>query len=344
MNHSNPLISVIVPVFNQEEYLRQCVESVLAQTYSRWELILVNDGSTDGSENICREYAASDSRIKTIHRPNGGLSAARNEGLDIASGEYITFLDADDLLHPAMLSVLTNAATGQRVDMAICGIKNFASQKNTAQSCLPNYESPVAKDTYSSLYTPEHAVSEMLYQKDISASACGKFFHRSIWSESRFREGIGYEDLDIIPIVTMKASAIAACQTPLYFYRQHSESYTHRFSLRRADVLEVASRVASYMEENYPALEKAARDRELSANFNIFGIISANMSRLSGAESREASIITGRCWKKIKELRRQSLCNPHVRLKNKIGIIASYLGGKAMLRLLSSRVYRPADK
>ena len=100
------LISIIVPVYGVEKYLRQCVESVLAQTYSCWELILVDDGSTDGSPLICDEYAAADQRITVVHQENGGLSFARNSGLARAKGCMVTFLDADDTVHPEYLRIL----------------------------------------------------------------------------------------------------------------------------------------------------------------------------------------------------------------------------------------------
>lgn len=118
----NSLVSIVVPVYNAEKCLRRCVESILSQTCSRWELILVNDGSTDNSALICQEYSRADKRIHTVDKANGGVSSARNLGIESAGGEYITFVDADDFLSPDFLSKLTD---NDDSDLAICGFESL---------------------------------------------------------------------------------------------------------------------------------------------------------------------------------------------------------------------------
>ena len=122
------LISVIVPIYKVEKYLHKCIDSILAQTYTNLEIILVDDGSPDNCGKICDEYAAKDSRIKVIHQPNGGLSAARNAGLDIATGDYIGFVDSDDYIAPDMYEKLYNALVKNDADMAICDYQRFGNE------------------------------------------------------------------------------------------------------------------------------------------------------------------------------------------------------------------------
>ena len=118
MNLENPLISVIVPVYNVEQYLKTCVDSVLNQSYKNWELILVDDGSPDNCPQICDIYVAKDDRVKVIHKENGGASSARNAALDIATGEYITFLDSDDFWHNDYLSTMIELCMQYNADIA----------------------------------------------------------------------------------------------------------------------------------------------------------------------------------------------------------------------------------
>ena len=122
------LISVIVPVYKVEKYLRECVDSILAQTYTNLEIILVDDGSPDNCGKICDEYAQNDSRIKVIHQENGGLSAARNAGLDIATGKYIGFVDSDDYAELNMFEELHKRIIENNADLSICGVKKFGME------------------------------------------------------------------------------------------------------------------------------------------------------------------------------------------------------------------------
>lgn len=122
-SRTNPLISIIVPVYNTAAYLRRCLDSILSQTYGHWEAILVDDGSTDGSGAICEEYASRDSRFQVTHRPNSGVAATRNAGLDAATGEYIGFVDSDDWIEPDMFRSMVMAILSRRADIATCNVR-----------------------------------------------------------------------------------------------------------------------------------------------------------------------------------------------------------------------------
>lgn len=316
------LISIIVPVYGVEKYLRQCVDSVLAQTYSNWELILVDDGSQDACPAICDEYVAKDSRIKVIHQENGGLSCARNAGLKDSYGSFVTFLDADDAFHPRFLEISLDVINRMGADVScVCFTTNEFS--------VNSYKSD------SSFGCVEY-MCDIFYQKryDCTHSACGKLYKRSLLPKLPFTVGIGYEDLDAFYRYFPQFEKIAVSYRKLYYYRQNPESYLHKFNIGRADVLDVTDRIVEYFGEKgeYPNkdLLRAAKDRRMSAHFNIFCLMSVNKYHDNDLEKR--------CWNVIKKERLNSLLNPNVRLKNKIGAFLSYFG-KSLLRILARFIY-----
>lgn len=323
------MVSIIVPVYNQEEYLRQCVQSVLAQTFHDWELILVDDGSTDESRKICDKAARLTSNIKVIHNASKrGPSAARNRGLDYARGSHITFLDADDLLHPLFLERMMTVMQRKKATVACTRIKRFDDELKLYSS--RTYRMPL--DTYANHckiveFTNTLATASILYQKFLDASVCGKIFEASLWKGERFREGIRYEDLEIMPRILLKSRLTVSYPIEMYYYRQHPVSFIHTFDMRRADVLDVTSGITAYMRHDHPSLLPAAIDRELSANFNIMALM------LTHPEATGAAAMADRCWQKIKELRGRDLRNPNIRMKNRVGILASYMGRSALSRL-----------
>ena len=323
------MISIIVPVFNTEKYLTEAIQSVISQSYTDWELILIDDGSTDSSPDICERFSSEYENIKVLHKPNGGLSSARNKGLEIATGDFIFFLDSDDILPPRALQILIERRQLSKADI-ICGeMRPFS---DTIPS-LPDTSS------FSETFTPHEAVETILYQKKMDNSAWGKLYVANLWKNTRFREGTYYEDIDIFYEVFFKANIIERIKDVVYLYRQHSASYIHTFNLRRKDMLSVTQRLVEYMEKNTPSMLPAARSRQLSANFNMYALISRYYSKLAPDTIEEANELKNNCWKKIKELRKESLFNPKVRLKNKAGILISYLGGKNLLAFLSKFFY-----
>src|SRR5690625_1561660 len=130
-------ISIIVPVYNLEDLLPRCIDSILAQTYTNFELILVNDGSTDGSGEICKKYASGDSRIKVIHKENGGVASSRNAGLLAASGKYIGFVDNDDYIHPYMFEILYQTAVSHSADIVVCDFLKVDEQERIKDDRCP---------------------------------------------------------------------------------------------------------------------------------------------------------------------------------------------------------------
>lgn len=182
----NPKLSVIVPIYNVEPYLRRCVDSVLAQTLADIEIILVNDGSTDGCADICNEYAGKDYRIKVIHKENGGLSSARNAGLDSATGEFIAFVDGDDCISPEMYMKMLTALQKEHADLCVCGY----------QKADENYNSVGSGSSHIYQVLPGIQAIEKMYSNDYIyfTIACNKLFKSCLFSEIRFPEGKLFED------------------------------------------------------------------------------------------------------------------------------------------------------
>jgi len=284
------------------------VDSVLAQTYSDWELIIVDDGSTDTSGKIADRYAATDPRITVLHVSNGGLSYARNTGIDISTGQYICFLDSDDALHPQAIRIMTDAVTNTNADIVIAGMKRGEYPDFKPLNVCRN-----------SIITSEQAIASSLYQDGVVLnSAWSKLYKKELFCKQRFTPGILYEDLDFFYRVCIECSKIAICVAPLYFYRNTPGSITNKWTDKRLDVLDVVDRIEAYMAEHHPALLAAARDRKLSANFNMFILATSNC---------RPEVAKG-CWQVIRQYRWSSLTDRRVRIKNKAGILLSYLGPK----------------
>lgn len=315
MPNNKHLISVVIPVYNVGQFLSPCINSVLAQTYERLEIILIDDGSTDGSSSVCDKYAESDHRVIAIHQPNLGLSAARNTGLDNAKGEYITFVDSDDLIHPDYIMTLYSGITAHNADISSVEFKRISSLTETKDSCQSN--------TILNM-DGKKAMRYMLYQNIIDNSACCKLFKTSLFDDIRFPQGLFYEDLATIPIIYFHAKKTTHLRTQLYYYRYRNSSILGHFSLKRADVLDVTEEIEDFANLHCPENIPAARSRRFSANMNILLLMSACKIDNESLKSR--------CWKNIRTLRKEMLKDRHVRLKNKIGALASYGG----LRLTQS--------
>ncbi len=336
-----PDISVIVPVFDMEIFLRQCVQSVLAQTFHDWELILVDDGSTDSSGSICDEAAISDSRIHAFHIPNCGPASARNFGLDKARGEYIAFADADDLLHPHALEYLLRLAQGSKMPLAAGEIKSVKE----SFSLIPGDKNQVAtgiKTGYRK-YSGEEAAKRLLYQRGLDTSVYGKIYHRSLFDRIRFRAGIIYEDLDMLYRLVLVARGIAVTNETVYYHRHNPGSLLHLLTPERLDVLKVTHGIEEHLGIQYPQLVNAARARRLAANFNIMCEI--HMASIKKEESAPLQKGEGwmaeadSCWEAIKELRCGCLKDPNLRIKDRLGIVASYAGGRRLIEFLARFIY-----
>lgn len=314
-----PLISVIIPVFNMERYLSACLDSILSQSYKNLEIIIINDGSTDFSLKIAETYAEKEDRIKVYSYPNEGLSEARNRGLKLATGDYVAFVDADDILLPNALQQLEKFITKEKADIVEGKIIHKKFYKISKPPVKPIYKN----------FTPQGAIADVLYQKKLLPSVCGKLFKRELFDDLMFEKGIIYEDMNIFYKIIEKCNKITYINFPVYFYRTTEGSIINTWKPKRLDVLKVTENIENYISERYPALSPAAKDRRLSANFNMFALCSIHGDHINASK----------CWEYIKHNRKRSLYNPNVRLKNKTGIILSYLG-KQIFKLVAKGVYK----
>lgn len=224
-----PKISVIVPVYKVEAYLDRCVESIVNQTFGDFELILVDDGSPDRSGAMCDAWAAKDSRIHVIHQKNGGLSAARNAGLDLAfargGSEWVTFIDSDDWVHPKMLEWMLRAAEEGHTDVSVCAYENTGGED-------PWQEEPYRAESWE--------VSDFYREKFINATiACGKLYQKRCFENVRFPVGKLHEDEFVTYRLLFGAGKIAFLPMPLYAYYVNPHGITKTgWSPRRLDAWE----------------------------------------------------------------------------------------------------------
>lgn len=232
MNH--PLVSIIVPVYNAHDYLSRCVESLLNQSYTHIEIILVDDGSTDGSGALCDTYTT-DSRVRVVHKENGGLPSARNAGLDVAWGDYLVFIDSDDYVHPQMIEILLHALTESHTELSIC---SFSYVSDTApQTSAPSYDLAGEVSRYSSMVQTDD-LYQLLFHANYGICmayivAWNKMFSRSLIGDSQFMDGTG-EDLRFNATVYKDCPAAVYVDLPLYSYVQRTSSLMHT---RKAIVL-----------------------------------------------------------------------------------------------------------
>lgn len=220
------LISIIVPVYNVKNYLEECVNSLMNQTYKELEIILVDDGSTDNSGEICDVVAQTDSRIRVIHKENGGLSDARNIGIMAAKGEFIGFVDSDDWIEPTMYAELYEACNNNDADISICSY-----YRDYIDKCV------VGNRCKSGVYKRDEAIGLLLEGIEIQDHAVTKLYRRELWRDVQFPVKKIYEDIRTIYKVILKSSTICVMEKPLYHYRQRSGSIVRNgFSVKRLEL------------------------------------------------------------------------------------------------------------
>lgn len=226
--------SIILPVCNVEDYLHQSIQSIINQTNPNFELIIVNDGSTDKSGAIGEEYAQKDQRIRLYHQRNQGLSMARNKGLEVATGDYILFVDSDDYIHRDLLKVLTNHLTEQVAEVAVCDYQKVVdNEKISIHETFPYENNAQVLDH---LQAVKKIVKESQTQMII---ACGKLYKKELFKQINYPPGKYHEDEFVTYQLLYSAQKVVVTDAKLYFYRQRAESITGKqYSLKRLDKLE----------------------------------------------------------------------------------------------------------
>ncbi len=242
----NKLISIIIPVYNVEKYLEKCILSVINQTYKNIEIILVNDGSPDNSIEICKKYARIDSRIIYIEKENGGLSSARNVGIDVAKGEYIGFVDSDDYISSDMYEKLYDIISSENADMAICNL-NWVDENGKT---LDGHISPIKDEVCSQKDIFEKFLSNNYFYY---VTAVNRLYAKHLFTNIRFPEGKLHEDEFTAHLFYDKCDKVVCCSESLYFYVQRQSSIMNKsFSVKRLDAAEaIIKRTNFFIEKGY---------------------------------------------------------------------------------------------
>ena len=235
-----PLISVIVPVYNVEKYLKQCLDSILVQTFSNIEIICVNDGSTDNSRKILEEYKNKDSRIKIVDKENGGLSSARNAGMKVAVGEFISFIDSDDWIEPTMLEKLYESMTTHNTDITICAVHQFDEQKQKNDDSNKYYTLEYFDESFDNKVFSYEDVRPFIM--DVCVMAWNKLYRRSHIDEcqAEFPEGLIFEDGPFFFSIFFKTKRVSIVRDFLYNYRiNRTGSIIQKAGKKFLDVIDV---------------------------------------------------------------------------------------------------------
>lgn len=258
--NSVPFLSVIIPFYNTETWFPRSVDSVLKQTFQDIEIILVDDGSTDRSGIIADEYAQKYPQIRVIHLAHGGVSRARNAGLDAAAGEYIHFMDSDDYSDPDMYRSLVQLAKAYDADIAVCRICDVYRNRTKSRE----------GDGRETVMEPQQALEQILTRR-MDDSLCSKLIRSSLFRTVRFQEGKTYEDVRIMPDLFLQAGRIVLLNKELYYYWHRLNSVTTTTDPGSiADIIEACEEIQQKMPDS---LRKAAEYRVLASSFGVLDLI-----------------------------------------------------------------------
>ena len=254
----NDLITIIIPIYNVEKYLEKCINSVLEQTYRNIEVILVDDGSPDNCGKICDEYKKKDSRIIVIHKKNGGLSDARNKGIDIANGKYVYFLDSDDYIERDTIQYLYNNVCKYNAQIAIAGIRDIFENQSKNKKYSDRSKEEIVK-----ILNSKEALETMLYNTEFSNMACNKLYEKKLFSKIRYPKGKLYEDLGTTYKVLNLADKIVLSSKMTYNYLADRKSsiMNQKYSKNRMQSLIFMEEIVDFVRKKYPDIELAAISR-----------------------------------------------------------------------------------
>lgn len=273
----NPLISVIVPIYNVEKYLARCVDSIVNQTYKNLEIILVDDGSPDLCPQMCDDYAEKESRIKVVHKKNGGLSDARNAGMAVATGEYISFIDSDDYVSDDFFECLLDVMNKENSDIAECSVVKFYED---------NRFDEFSDDLSVKTYDTQDAMSALIAENPFHQHVWNKLYKTELVKDIPYAVGKLNEDEFWTYQVFGRANKVARLNKTMYYYFQRNSSIMGvGYNIRRLDALEGKANRQKYIENNFPDLSTQAKiDLYGSCMFAYQSVLKF----MSGADKKKA--------------------------------------------------------
>ena len=299
-------ISIIIPAYNVEKYISKCIYSILNQTYTNLEIIIVNDGSTDNTRRICEDYK--DDRIKLINTLNGGVSQARNIGLDNVTGDLITFIDPDDYVESDYISLLYNNLINEQADISITSHKIVTPKKTYDKYSYSRYTS----DSKSIL-------DKLLYDEKIDTSLWAKLYKKELFDSVRCPLGKVFEDTAITYKLISKAKKIVVDLKPTYNYVIREKSITNElFNINKLDLIEMTINMTNDIRTMYPDLSKGC-DRRL-----MFSYL-ATLTQLARVKEKNIDI-QRKIMKYIKDNRRKVLKDKRIPKRDRIALITTIFG------------------
>ena len=322
IKQQKPLISIIVPVYNVEKYLKKCVDSLICQSYPNLEIILVDDGSPDSCPDICDSFEKEYSNIRVIHKKNGGLSSARNAGIDIAKGEYIGFVDSDDMVFPNMYETLYGLIKDKNRAVACISTVNFDENGN---------ESVYYRNADESIDTEDYLTSLLMFYGD--CSAWSKLVPREIFSDKRFREGRLNEDVLFMFESAEKYDNIICSSTIGYRYFIRSGSISRSFGKVVHDMVTNAHEIRLMTQKNYPSLELYAERFEIYQNMSF-------VKKIPPDYDRSSDPMCAQTLEFIRKNRLRAYKNPYLSKKDKAILTVLCIAPKTASRFFYNRSVR----
>ena len=301
-------ISVIIPIYKVEKYLKKCIDSVINQTYSNLEIILVDDGSPDDCPTICDEYAKRDNRIIVIHKTNGGLSDARNCGIVKATGKYISFIDSDDYVSNDYIEYLYRLIVENNGDISIVLPQVFFDEQKSVE--INNKKEKIK------IYNPKDALLTMMYQKEFDTSAWGKLYNRKLFRDVKFPVRKLYEDISTIYKTFLKSKVIVYSNQKKYFYLKRNDSIMGRkFKNNDMDYIYQTLEVLNFfLKSSDKSLFNASKCRFLNANFSI-------LLKLKKDNTDNKEVFLKEIIYNIKKYGKSVFFDKNCRLKTKVALI-----------------------
>ena len=285
------MISVVVPAYNVEKYIKKCIKSLVRQSYRDTEIILVDDGSTDSTSSICDELASQYKQVFTYHKENGGLSDARNYGISKANGEFITFVDSDDYVSHSYLEELMDMMTDD-VQITMVKIQNVYEDKQPSNNATNKIEKITAKD----------AISRMLLRQGYSHNCGGKLYRKQLWNELRFPVGRLYEDYLTTYRAFSEAKVVRVKDNKSYYYLQREGSIMHYdVSPRTLSLLEVSDEVTDFVIGKYPELRIPAIDLQMASYLKTLqNILNYDRHSYTDVQNRIIKFVSQHAWELIR--------------------------------------------
>lgn len=306
--NNRQLISILIPMYNVDKYISKCIESVLNQTYDNIEIILINDGSTDKTYDICKEYQLKDPRIVLVNNINEGVAKARNVAITKASGDYLMFVDADDYILPDCVDYMYGLIIKFNADISVCNYEII--YENTQNYAMLNEEEKIME------FNQYEALENLLYQKELDVSPWGKLYKKEVFFDVEYPNGFIYEDFGTFYKNIFKSQKIVYSSKKKYNYLIRKTSTTGRkFSNKDFDMISLSRKMEEEILSKYPSLRNAINSRLINMYFYYIRRIDKKTYK------KEYKWIKN----KIKELRVLVNKDKKIKLKVKIGILISYI-------------------